>query len=215
MLRKIALASTAILAAASALTQAKTWYSLEQLARFDNADGLPLIAASPIGIYLDIFWQGMSLAQTGGLQNLAIVVPNSPPNVAAYSALDLATVQQGQPSMMTNYADSTVDHFDLKSFYYGCSSASQASVAAVPVSCTVTIKGYADDAARQLVATQSFAFTVGSGTLLQTSAQMLKANVNNKFRGLKKVDFFVDNNLLKAGLIDTVSYTVYSNKKFS
>lgn len=166
----------------------------------------------------------MSLAQTGGLQNLLIVVPNSPPNVAAYAATDIVTIQQGQPSMMTNYADSTIDHFDLKSFYYGCSASTQASVAAVPTSCTVTIKGYADDGAQKLVATQDFPFTVGAGllsgetpgsTLLQTSAQMLKANVNNKFKGLKRVDFFVDNNLIKTGLIDTVSYTVYSNKKIS
>lgn len=119
MLNKIAVISTVLQAITAASSLPKTWYSLDQLARFDNSAGLPLVAASPIGIYLDIFWQGMSLAQTGGLQNIAIVVPNSPPNVAAYSALDLVTVQQGQPSMMTNYADSTIDNFDLKSIYYG------------------------------------------------------------------------------------------------
>lgn len=212
MLNKINVVGAALLATASALTQAKSWYSLDQLARFDNAQGLPVVAASPIGIYLDIFWQGMSLAQTGGAQDLAIVVPNSPPNVAAYSAPDLATVEQGQPSMMTNYADSTIDHLDLTSFYYGCVLSTQASVAAVPVSCTVSINGYTDDEAQQLVATQSFVFTVAA---LQTSAQMLKASVSSKFKGLKRVDFFVDENVLKTALIDTVSYTVYSASKIS
>ncbi|KAF9701116.1 hypothetical protein EKO04_001165 [Ascochyta lentis] len=211
MLNKLMIVGSALLATTSALTQAKTWYSLDQLARFENSVGLPAVAASPIGIYLDLFWQGMSLVQTGGIQNLAIVAPNSPGNYAAYSALDVATVTQGQPSMMANYPDSTIDHFDLKSFYYGCSAATQASVAGLPLSCTITIKGYADDKAQKLVATQSFAFNVG----LQTSAQMIKANVNSKFKGLKRVDYFVDNALIKAGLIDTVSYTVYSANKIS
>ncbi|KAF3046784.1 hypothetical protein E8E11_009308 [Didymella keratinophila] len=187
MLKKLLCAGTAILATASALPQAKKWYSLDQVARFDNIVAVPGVAVSPIGIYDDIFWQGMSLAQTGGLQNIAVVVPNSPPNVAAFSALDVATVTQGQPAMTVNYADSTIDHFSLKSFYYGCSSASQASVAALPVSCTVSIKGYADDKATQLIASQSFDFKVA---VLQTNAQQLKADVNSKFKNLKRVDFF-------------------------
>jgi len=154
----------------------------------------------------------MSLAQTGGLQNIAIVVPNSPPNVAAFSALDVATVTQGQPAMTVNYADSTIDHFSRKSFCYGCSSATQASVAALPVSCTVSIKGYADDKATQLVASQSFDFKVA---VLQTNAQQLRADVDSKFKNLKRVDFFVSNNAVTAALIDTVSYTVYSDHSFA
>ncbi|KAJ4345088.1 hypothetical protein N0V95_005935 [Ascochyta clinopodiicola] len=211
MKNNLVIVGSALLATASALAQTKTWYSLDQLARFENSVGLPAVAASPIGIYLDVFWQGMSLVQTGGIQNLALVVPNTPGNYAAYSTLDAATITQGQPSMMANYADSTIDHFDLKSFYYGCAAAAQVSVAGLPLSCTISIKGYADDKAQQLVATQSFVFTVG----LQTSAQMVKANVNSKFKGLKRVDYFVDNDAIKAGLIDTVSYTVYSANKIS
>jgi hypothetical protein len=215
MMNKLFAASTAMMAVASALptesktTSSKQWYSLDQLARFENAPGLPLVAASPIGIYLDLFWQGMSLAQTGGVQNLVIVVPNSPSNVAAYSATDLATLQQGQPAMTTNYGDSTIDHFDLYSFYYGCALSAQASVLGVPQSCTISIKGYADDQATKLVAEQSFQFTVG---LLQANAQMQKANVNSKFKDLKRVNFFVSNDVLVTGLIDTVSYKVYSDK---
>ena len=96
----------------------------------------------------------MSLVVGAGSTSVG-VTPNSPPNLAAYSATDLATVQQGQPAMVTNYADSTVDHFDLFSFYYGCSSSTQGSAAALPAACVITVKGYADDAATNLVASQS------------------------------------------------------------
>ena len=211
MLSKLFCVGTAIFTTASAVPQAKKWYSLDQVARFDNIAGVPGVAVSPIGIYDDIFWQGMSLAQTSGLQNLIIVVPNSPPNVAAYSALDVVTVTQGQPAMTVNYADSTVDHFSLKSFYYGCSSATQVSIAAKPLSCTISIKGYADDKATQLLASQSFDFEVA---LLQTNAQQLKANVDWRFKNLKRVEFFVSDDVVTAGLIDTVSYTVYSDRSF-
>jgi hypothetical protein len=116
MLNKITAISTAILATASALTQSKSWNALDQLARFDNIPGVPVLAVGPINEYLDIYWQGMSLVETGGIQNIAIISANSPSNYAAFSALDTATATQGQPSMMANYPDSTIDHFDLKSF---------------------------------------------------------------------------------------------------
>jgi hypothetical protein len=113
---------------------------------------------------------------------------------------------------MTNYDDSTVDHLDLKSFYYGCVVASQASVLGLPTSCDITIKGYADDAGKQLVAEEKFGFTP---QFLQARAQMLKATPSKKFNGVKRVDFVVSKELLTAALIDTVSYTVYADKKIS
>jgi hypothetical protein len=220
MMNKFLTISTVLTALASALPSAspeagskgapaKTYYKLDQLARFENSVGLPAVAAAPIGIYLDIFWQGMSLVETSGLSSALGIVVNSPLNCAAYSKLDVATLTQGQPSMMTNYQDSTVDHLDLKSFYYGCAVASQLSLTGLPAACTVTVKGYADDKATKLVAQQSFGFKPTG-----TSAQMVKANVDVKFKGLKRVDFFVSNDALTAALIDTVSYAVYSEKKF-
>lgn len=221
MLNNVLAISTVLTALASALpsaspeagvvkgTPAKTYYKLDQLARFENSVGLPAVAVAPIGIYLDIFWQGMSLVESTGLSSIAGPVPNSPPNVAAYSKLDVATLIQGQPSMMTNYQDSTVDHLDLKYFYYGCAVASQASLVGLPATCTVSVKGYADDKGTKLVAQQSFGYKPTG-----TSAQMLKASVDGRFKGLKRVDFFVTNDALTAALIDTVSYTVYSEKKF-
>jgi hypothetical protein len=228
MMTKVFAAGTALLAAASALPSSlptSKWNAIPQLARFDNKDGIPLVAASDIGIYLDIYWQGMTLVNTGNLQNIASVTPNSPPNYAAFSALDTGTVIQGRPSMMTNYDDSTVDHFDLESFYYGCAVASQASIVGVPFSCDITIKGYADDAGTQQVAEEKYGFTVGGITsaLLgkvapqetQLRAQMLKATPSKKFYGVKRVDFYVSKDLVTAGLVDTVQYTVYSDKSIS
>lgn len=49
--------------------------------------------------------------------------------------------------------------------------------------------------------------------VLQTNAQMVKASVGSKFKGLKRVNVFVSNDLTTAALIDTVAYTVYGEKK--
>lgn len=112
--------------------------------------------------------------------------------------------------MTVNYADSTVDHFDLKSFYYGCALGSEESVAGVPSPCTITVRGYSDDDGEDLVATQSFDYKVGT---LQLQSQMQKAVLGNGFKGVKKVEFDVSAELITAGLINTVSYTVYSTEK--
>lgn len=135
---------------------------------------------------------------------------NTPSNAAAFSKGDVATVLQGQPSMTVNYPDSTIDHFDLKSFYYGCVVGSQESVVGVLQSCTVTIKGYSDFDGKNEVAEQEFSFDV---QLLDLQEPMTKASVSSKFKGVKRVDFFVSNDLLTAALIDTVDYTVYSTGK--
>jgi hypothetical protein len=69
----------------SAPLYSPTWYSLHQLARFDNDDnGTPLVAVEPINVYDDIYWQGMSLAETTLDGTSPGLVPNSPPNYAAY-----------------------------------------------------------------------------------------------------------------------------------
>lgn len=186
MMNKFFTAGAAILAVASAnpiaspqISPIQPFFALPQSARFDNDQGLPGVAASPIGIYDDIYWQGFSLAITGSVQNVFIVEPNTGSNLAAFARNDLATISQGQPAMTVNYADSTIDHFDLSSFYYACVYATEASIAAKPQSCTLTIRGYKDDAAKQLVAEQSFDFNVG---VFQTNAQMSKADVSIAFR---------------------------------
>lgn len=151
----------------------------------------------------------MSLVKTNDLTSIAGIKANSPPNYAAFSTLDVATLTQGQPAMSVNYADSAIDHFDLKSFYYGCAVGTQLTVIGVPTSCKITITGYSDIAATQKVAEQTFEFKTGNG-LLQTNAQMIKATVSPSFKNLKQVNFAVTSSLLVTGLIDSVGYTVYS-----
>lgn len=186
----------------------KTWHKLNQVARFENHEGLPLVAASPVGIYLDVFWQGMALTQTISSVVLSGVKPNTPSNYASYSKTGVATLKEGQPSMTTEYQDSTIDHLDLDSFYYGCVLSTKVSLFGKPKACTVSIEGYADGEGKKLVEKQSFEFKPTGGLV----SEMMKAKVNAKFKGLKRVDFFVDG-LLTAALIDTVNYTVYSEKK--
>ena len=72
--------------------------------------------------------------------------------------------------------------------------------------------GYADDKATQLAVSQNLGFEVA---LLQTNAQQLKADVDWRFKNLKRVDFFVSDDAVTAPLIDTVSYTVYSDRNFA
>jgi hypothetical protein len=218
MMNKLFTAGTALLAVASALpsspakgSQPKspaqpTYFAIDQEARFENAQGLPGVAAAPINIYLDIFWQGFALAISGGLQNIAGVIPQSPANAAVFSNTDVPTLLQGGAAMITTYDDSTVDHFDMKSFYYGCVLATKASIASVPISCTITIKGYYDNEATQLAGQQNYNFATKP---LQTSQQMNYAVVPTSFRNLKRVNFEVSDSGLVAAVIDTVHYIVY------
>lgn len=214
------IAGTVLLATVSALpsassdtsaegTPSKSWHKLGQQANFENADGVPGVAISPIGIYQDIFWQGMSLVQTTELTSKLGVVANSPHNCAAYSELDVATLLQGQPSMMTNYQDSIVGRLDLYSFFYGCALGLQVSLLGVLIACTISIKGYWNDEGNNLVAKQSFKLKPSGA-----STQMVKAYVDARFKGLKRVDFFVSNDAVVAALIDSVEYKVYPEEKF-
>ncbi|KAF1992196.1 hypothetical protein K402DRAFT_387852 [Aulographum hederae CBS 113979] len=200
------------LALASAVSAVPAWsppksYSLKQLARFDNENGVPLVAVAPIDIYLDIKWNGMSLAETLIDSTVPGIVPNTPKNYAAYAVPDTATITQGQPAMTVNYPDSTISSFSLRSFYYGCSIAAETSVTAVPTTCTVTITG--KDANGKTLKTQSFKYDP-KGAL---SAQMMKASVSG-FDTMYSVEFDTTTgnlvtDLLVATVIDTVDYTVY------
>jgi len=109
--------------------------------------------------------------------------------------------------MAVNYPDSTIASFDLGYFYYGCALPLPLSVLSLPSSCTITIKGYSDDAATQLVGQQTFTFSTDFG---QTNVEMSKAVVNLK--GLQRVKFSASG--ASAGLIDSVGYTVYGGKNW-
>ncbi|KAK3080511.1 hypothetical protein LTS18_000649 [Coniosporium uncinatum] len=207
----LALASTV---SATAVSSTK-WYSLRQVARFDNDISVPLTGAAPINEYLDIFWNGMSLVNTVSVAGANPgVFPNSPSNYAAYSVGDAATVLQGQPAMTVNYQDSTVDHFDLRSFYFGCAAGLQNGAVSLPLTCTVTATG--KDRKGKQVARQSFKFQ-SNGGLRQNQ---IKATLSRSFVNLGSVEFKTTTgnaaaDALVATVIDTVDYTVYGARPIS
>lgn len=171
--------------------------------KFDNDQGLPAVGVSPINIYLDIFWKGMSLAETSNVQDLPGIIPNSPPNFATFSPKNAATLTQGTPEMTTVYDDSTVSYLNLYSFFYGCALGLEESLTSVPESCNITITGF--DPSGKQVATQTFAF-VADGL----SQQMIQA-IPKGFNGVQFITFAFQAAAGVVAIIDTVNYTVITS----
>ena len=117
---------------------------------------------------------------------------------------------EGTPALTTVYQDTTIDHFDFQSFYFGCVLSSQETATGVPQSCTVTVTGF--DKNGKQVAKQSFPFVANA-----LSQQMIKATLVG-FTGLQTASFSIASNLLGvlpenatvSTVADTFSYTVYS-----
>ena len=170
--------------------------------QFEDNVGISREDGTPIGIEMDIYWKGMSLARSEAsiAKNHRGLVPNSPPNYASFSSTDEVTEQQGTPQMTTLYDDSTVGSFNLHSFFYGCASKSDDPE---PQSCDITVTGF--NSKNVQVKQQTFAFEADG-----TQQQMPQA-VTEGFDGLKFVRFELgppDNNDT-AAYIDTVDYEVF------
>ena len=199
------------------LTHLSTHRALTNILQFENDQGaLPLVAANPVNLYLDIFFNGWEafVAGTGGVVATG-VAPQSPPNVTGYGSIDVATILQGTAVLTTVYPDTTINHFDFNSFFFGCVLSSQESAAGVPQSCTVTVTGL--DKNGKQVAKQSFNFVANA-----LSQQMIKATLVG-FTGLQTATFSTSSKLVGAvpenatvtTLGDTFSYTVYSQNPIS
>ena len=111
--------------------------------QFENADIPPVVAAKPVGIYLDAYYNGMegiapAAPATAGIRQ------QSPLNEIGYGNTSLPTVLQGQPSITSVYPDSTVDFLDLISFYFGCVIGLRNSQAAPPPNCAVSHSRFLD-----------------------------------------------------------------------
>jgi len=116
--------------------------------------------------------------------------------------------------MTVNYQDSTVDHFDLRSFYFGCAAGLQNGAVSLPLTCTVTATG--KDRKGKQVARQSFKFQ-SNGGLRQNQ---IKATLSRSFVNLGSVEFKTTTgnaaaDALVATVIDTVDYTVYGARPIS
>jgi hypothetical protein len=214
----------------SQLLTAKTSY----ITTFEDLpDPVPAVVITPVGVVNQTRFQGMNLGQSLGVGLLG-VPPNTPRNFITFSGLGLSSTLEGRPSMLAKYDNSRVESFDLDSFFYGCTSVVGTSTGAIPVRCTITINGYKDDAGTQFVGQQKFEFGSEGGLLSgllpgllpnllpgvlvdllpgkQLLKQQIKASVDHRFRGLRRVDFFVDNSLTTTAVLDTFRYTVTSRK---
>jgi len=185
---------------------------------------------SAIGLYLDVFWNGMDLVQGDESEPIATgISPESPSNDAVFGPTVGATMQQGTPSITTVYQDSTIGMLDMESFYFGCTVATKNDFLGLPESCTMTATGYDVDGKK--VASQTFKFVSNGGAL----QQMTQGVFNGGFKSLQRVDFSVVSDAvpktvagipvvgsvvgsvatgLVAVLIDTVQYKVYSKNPF-
>ena len=147
----------------------------------------------------------MSLAETlaSSTQDEPGVIPNSPPNYAAFSSGNVVTVAQGTPEMTAVYDDSTISNFTLGPFFYGCSLATKESLAGVPQSCTITLTGITSSGKQ--IAQQSFSY-VADGL----QEQMIEAHPVG-FTQVQYITFSIQApNTTIAGLIDSVSYNVFA-----
>ena len=147
----------------------------------------------------------MSLAETSAssTEDLPGLIPNSPPNCAAFAPWDTAGTLQGTPEMTAVYDDSTISNFTLSSFFYGCVLGTEESEAAVPMSCTITLTGFSSSGKQ--IAQQNFRF-VANGL----EQQMIEAYPMG-FTQVQFITFIIQApNATTAALIDTVQYTLFS-----
>ena len=215
MMHKLFAVSTAILSLTAAVPSALApgTKSLEKTARFENKEGIPAAVIGPVGIYEDIFWNGMALVAPLIPTTILGITPRSSPNFIGFSPTTLATLQQGQPSMTVRYAGSQVDSFDLKEFYYGCALATKQSLVTLPTSCSIIVQGFAQGSTTPK-ATKEFKFAVKLG---QMNAQMQLAELDSSFTGLERADFFFKSDVadtlttVTAATLDSINYVVYQN----
>lgn len=66
------------------------------------------------------------------------MIPHTAENVAAFSAN--TALLDGTPMISANYEESTIDHFNAHSWYYGCVVATEETAASSPVSCNITVR---------------------------------------------------------------------------
>lgn len=113
------------------------------------------------------------------------------------------------PQLRTDYDDSTTSYFDFKSFYFGCVVSTQETLASLPLSCSIDIKGYRNG---KQVASQNARF---QKPLLQLTADMTKVELNNDFCNVDRVTFDTNGlieSVLLAALMDNFEYTTFASK---
>lgn len=113
--------------------------------------------------------------------------------------------------LRTDYDDSTTSHFDFRSFYFGCVVSTQETLASLPLSCSVQIKGWRNG---KQVASQTADFRK---PLLQLTANMAKVELNGDFCNVDRVTFDTQGlipQVLLAVLMDNFEYTTFAKQKY-
>jgi hypothetical protein len=141
---------------------------------------------------------------------VAGVKPHSPPNSLSYAIR--SKLENGTPSISVDYQTSTIDHFDLyvpdvgPMIYYGCNSDPDTDVA-LPITCTITVKGYDQD--NNELASQEFHFESQGGI----SQDMAPGYFSEDFVNLYRVEFSTDSPLDFFGtVLDNIWTRVYQKK---
>jgi hypothetical protein len=141
---------------------------------------------------------------------IAGVKPHSPPNVIGYGIR--SKLENGTPSISVEYQSSTIDHFDLfvpdvgPMIYYGCDSDPDSDVA-LPITCTITVRGY--DRNNNELASQDLHFKSHGGI----SQDMAPGYFSKDFVNLYRVEFSTDGPLdLFGTVLDNVWTRVYQKK---
>lgn len=129
------------------------------------------------------------------------------------------TQLQGTPTLTTYYPGSTIDSFDLESFYFGCVVQLGQGAAALPQACNVQITGYkgSDNSVSNAKQVCSQQFQYAPTTSLATVEQAFSGPVS---KSCKNLDFAIITFSLEGGsaalqslaalVIDDLKYTTCS-----
>ncbi|QIW96641.1 hypothetical protein AMS68_002159 [Peltaster fructicola] len=179
--------------------------TVEHLAKFDDANaglvnGVPARGLTPLGPYENLYYDNLGVISDNVVA--AGLKPQSAPNVLGY---DVVANAQGTPQIRSDYDDSKTNHFDLKSFYFGCVASTQETTSSKPLDCSVTYTGYRNNVQ---IAQDTAHFTAALTTV---TANMLKVQARG-FTGLDRI-VFKTNGLVAstalAVLFDNLDYVVY------
>ncbi|OCL03438.1 hypothetical protein AOQ84DRAFT_419175 [Glonium stellatum] len=176
-----------------------------------NFDTVP-IAASGLGHYDSLIWQGISVATSPNY----LLDPHSPQNVAIVGPAQAQVVCPARIS--SKYVNSTIIQFALKSFYYGCvipcplSETTGVSSTSCTTPCNITVKGY--DSLENLVAQHTVVYDVVKditkcSTTNPKHLAMPQIVMNKDFQGLTDVTFQPESPLGEADQLTMVFDDIY------
>ncbi|KAL8798244.1 MAG: hypothetical protein Q9182_006834 [Xanthomendoza sp. 2 TL-2023] len=129
------------------------------------------------------------------------VAAQSSPNAIATTTL-VNQLIEGTPTITVDCPGSKSVAFDLKSFYFDCSTPTAPGAFQVAEQCSILVAGF--NAANKEVASATFTFTALLENL--TRAPMTQANFPSAFTGLHNATIVQKSSSTQVLLVDNVSY---------